>query len=84
MSKIVAKKDLYLNATEDAVVLGGETAAFLLAREGREIPPQYDELVTAGGLPRAQKKSEAGESGKESAPADNKAAAKPKNKGASK
>ena len=55
--RVIANKDLWLNADADKVVLGSsDQAAFLLARKGREIPPNYEGLVTRTGNPKKARK----------------------------
>jgi len=49
---MIAAKDLFLNAAKDLAVLESPAAASWLAREGHEVPKEWQHLVTAKGNPR--------------------------------
>lgn len=67
--KILATEDIALTATRDrAVPYNSVDAAFLLARKGRPIPPEFTDLVTRKGAPKQAPKSAT----KEQKPAGNK------------
>ena len=53
MTDIVAAQDLYMNADQDACVTAKSgDAAYLLAREGREVPRTHTQYVTQDGNPK--------------------------------
>ncbi len=59
MVDIVAAKDLYMNADQDAcVTLESGDARFLLVREGRVVPRTHTEFVTKAGNPKHVKTKE--------------------------
>lgn len=56
--RIIAAQDLYLNGDKTAAVQeGSASAAFLLIRKGKEVPDEFEDLITASGKPRKPKTS---------------------------
>lgn len=75
MAEIIAAKDLYMNADQDAcVTLKSGEAAFLLVRKGRVVPRSHTKYVTQTGNPKKSKKSKKDAETKELAAVEDKAA----------
>jgi hypothetical protein len=54
---MIAAKDLFLNTARDLAVLEGPDAASWLAREGHEVPKEWQHLVTKAGNPKRRKQT---------------------------
>ncbi len=66
MGDIVAKQDLFMNATQDeCVTLKSGDAAYLLVRKGRVVPRTHTKYVTQKGNPKQPKKEKQDPSTKE-------------------